>query len=347
MHTRSGLDTYRSLARTAAILGILTGMVYAPEGLAQPRGRSLPVFEVDTAWPSWNGSSATCRALPSMRRTTCGCSIGRARCSSLKTLPKGAPPVMVFDARQLHQGLGRPGAAMNGREREHGIHIDYKGSCGSADNNCPTNGSPGLKPVADDQLLKFTQDGKFVMQIGHSNQSKGNADTRNVHRAGRRVGAIRRPTNCSSPTATAITASSSSMPTAASSSGCGARSATSRWTRTTARSLTPKSFAEPTARRTSTSSTPSASSKDGTRLRGGSREPSRADVHQGRQVREAAGEDRHALRARSRAVARSGAAVPLCRRRQRAFSSSIARRSMCSAPYEVRSARGITSNTVP
>ena len=42
---------------------------------------------------------------------------------------------------------------------------------------------PGLKPVADDQLLKFTQDGKFVLQIGGSNQSKGNADTKNVHRA--------------------------------------------------------------------------------------------------------------------------------------------------------------------
>jgi DNA-binding beta-propeller fold protein YncE len=50
-------------------------------------------------------------------------------------------------------------------------------------NNCPTNGLPGLKPVADDQILKFTQDGKFVLQIGHSNQSKGNADTKNLHRA--------------------------------------------------------------------------------------------------------------------------------------------------------------------
>jgi DNA-binding beta-propeller fold protein YncE len=36
--------------------------------------------------------------------------------------------------------------------------------------------------VADDQLLKFTQDGKLVMQLGHSNQSKGNADTQNLHR---------------------------------------------------------------------------------------------------------------------------------------------------------------------
>jgi len=50
-------------------------------------------------------------------------------------------------------------------------------------NNCPGLKLPGLKPVADDQLLKFTQDGKLVMQIGASNQSKGNADTKNVHRA--------------------------------------------------------------------------------------------------------------------------------------------------------------------
>ena len=50
-------------------------------------------------------------------------------------------------------------------------------------NNCPGNNLENLKPVADDQLLKFTQDGKFVMQIGHSNQSKGNADTANLHSA--------------------------------------------------------------------------------------------------------------------------------------------------------------------
>jgi hypothetical protein len=45
-----------------------------------------------------------------------------------------------------------------------------------------TNNIAGLKKVADDQILKFTPDGKFVMQIGKSNQSKGNADTQNVHR---------------------------------------------------------------------------------------------------------------------------------------------------------------------
>src|SRR5258708_12344249 len=48
---------------------------------------------------------------------------------------------------------------------------------------CPPSVLSGIKPVADDAYLKFTPDGKFVLQIGKSNQSKGDADTVNVHRA--------------------------------------------------------------------------------------------------------------------------------------------------------------------
>src|SRR6516165_2856044 len=95
----------------------------------------------------------------------------------------GAPPVMVFDqAGNNIKAWGGDGPGYEWPQREHGIHIDYKGFVWIGGNSCPTNGLPGLRPVADDQLLKFTQDGKFVMQIGHSNQSKGNADTGNLHR---------------------------------------------------------------------------------------------------------------------------------------------------------------------
>jgi hypothetical protein len=95
-----------------------------------------------------------------------------------------APPVIVFDtAGNFIKAWGGAANGYEWPEREHGIHIDAKGFVWISGNNCPTNGLPGLKPVADDQLLKFTQDGKFVKQIGHSNQSKGNSDTQNVHRA--------------------------------------------------------------------------------------------------------------------------------------------------------------------
>jgi len=95
-----------------------------------------------------------------------------------------APPIIVFDpAGNFIKTWGGAGSGFEWVEREHGIHIDYKGFVWLGGNNCPGLKLPGLKPVADDQLLKFTQDGKFVLQIGGSNQSKGNADTKNVHRA--------------------------------------------------------------------------------------------------------------------------------------------------------------------
>ena len=94
-----------------------------------------------------------------------------------------APPVIVFDtAGNYIKAWGGAGQGYEWPEREHGIHIDYKGFVWLGGNSCPANGLPGLKPVADDQLLKFTQDGHFVMQMGHRNQSKGNADSVNLHR---------------------------------------------------------------------------------------------------------------------------------------------------------------------
>ena len=90
----------------------------------------------------------------------------------------------MFDpAGNFIKAWGGAGAGYEWPEREHGIHIDHKGFAWIGGNQCPTSGNAGLKPVADDQLLKFTLDGKFVLQIGKSNQSKGDADTANVHRA--------------------------------------------------------------------------------------------------------------------------------------------------------------------
>ena len=96
-------------------------------------------------------------------------------------LAMAAPPVIVFDgAGNFVKAWGGDGKGYEWPEREHGIYIDYKGFVWIGGNNCPARKLPGLKPVADDQLLKFTQDGKFVMQIGHSNRSGGNADTKNL-----------------------------------------------------------------------------------------------------------------------------------------------------------------------
>ena len=74
-----------------------------------------------------------------------------------------APPVLEFDADgNLLRSWGGPGEGYEWVGREHGIEVDEKGFVwvgGNADN--------------DNAILKFTLDGKFVMQIGKIAPSKG------------------------------------------------------------------------------------------------------------------------------------------------------------------------------
>jgi hypothetical protein len=147
--------------------------------------RALPRFEVDAGWlkvpPQFRVGDISSFAVNAQDEVFL---LHRPRTLTPDQAAMAAPPVMVFDAAGNYlRSWGGAGAGYEWIEREHGIHIDYKGFVWIGGNNCPTNNLPGLKPVADDQLLKFTQDGKFVLQIGKSNQSKGNADTANVHRA--------------------------------------------------------------------------------------------------------------------------------------------------------------------
>jgi sugar lactone lactonase YvrE len=84
-----------------------------------------------------------------------------------------APPILEFDrAGNLLSSWGGPGAGYEWPQSEHGIYVDAKGYVWTAGN--------GAK---DAQILKFTRDGTFVLQIGRSGQSTGNSDTQNVQRA--------------------------------------------------------------------------------------------------------------------------------------------------------------------
>lgn len=81
------------------------------------------------------------------------------------------PPVLEFDAAgNFIQGWGGPG---EGYEwpwgGEHGISVDYKGYVWIA-------GSGIIREAGNNQILKFTKTGKFVMQIGRSGKSNGNTD---------------------------------------------------------------------------------------------------------------------------------------------------------------------------
>ena len=171
----------------AAAMGAtaLTATGAAAQTPAQAQTRSVPTFAVDPAWPKvppqWKLGDVSSMTTDAQGNIWV---LHRPRTLKDPDFAKAAPPVIVFDqAGNYVKSWGGDGQGYDWPQREHGIYIDPKGFVWLGGNNCPSNGLAKLKPVADDAILKFTQDGKFVMQIGHSNQSKGNADTANVHRA--------------------------------------------------------------------------------------------------------------------------------------------------------------------
>ena len=80
-----------------------------------------------------------------------------------------APPVLEFDpAGNLVRHWGAPGAGYEWPPSMHGITIDGKDNVWLAGNGGHT-------------VLKFSKDGKFLLQIGKNGASKGNKDTANLN----------------------------------------------------------------------------------------------------------------------------------------------------------------------
>jgi len=83
-----------------------------------------------------------------------------------------APPVIEFDSEgNVVQAWGGPGAGYDWPQNEHGIFVDAQGNIWLAGN-----------AEKDAQILKFTRDGRFQMQIGKPGMSGGDADTKNLNR---------------------------------------------------------------------------------------------------------------------------------------------------------------------
>jgi DNA-binding beta-propeller fold protein YncE len=104
-----------------------------------------------------------------------------------------APPVLEFDQDgNLLRHWGGKGNGYDWPDSNHGITIDYKGNVWIGGNGR----GPAARPAAggapdesaasattsylDNQVLKFTQDGQFLMQIGKPSHSKGSNDVENL-----------------------------------------------------------------------------------------------------------------------------------------------------------------------
>jgi len=113
-----------------------------------------------------------------------------------------APPVLEFDQQgNLLRHWGGPGQGYDWPDSNHGITVDHKGNVWIGGNGrgrdpslpppgrgaAPGRGAPleeGQTDLRgywnDNMVLKFTQDGKFLMQIGKPNHTKGSNDVENL-----------------------------------------------------------------------------------------------------------------------------------------------------------------------
>ncbi len=83
-----------------------------------------------------------------------------------------APPVLEFDpAGNLVGHWGGPGEGYEWPESNHGITVDYKGYVWIGGNG-----------KTDAHVLKFTKEGKFLLQVGRRGKSGGSHDTVNFGR---------------------------------------------------------------------------------------------------------------------------------------------------------------------
>jgi hypothetical protein len=154
----------------AALLGALVVGQAALERTvaAQTTGVQAPRFEVDPLWPKplpnhWVlGSTIGVFVDPDdhvwiIHRSSATLA-NNEKPLELKTgeCCAGAPPVLEFDqAGNLLRHWGGPGEGFEWPDSNHGIFIDYKGNVWIGGNGGP-----------DSQILKFTKDGKFLLQIG-------------------------------------------------------------------------------------------------------------------------------------------------------------------------------------
>src|SRR5262245_38819639 len=166
----------------AAILAV-AGTFLGTDGNAQTTRTLVPMFEPDPLWSE---------ALPN--RWVTG-QVGGVAVDSHDnvwvfhreaTIPDGekaaslkppqaeccipAPAVLEFaPSGKFLQAWGGPGQGYEWMNTQHAILVDHK-------DNVWLTGSA----KEDNQILKFTSTGKFLMQIGHSGKNKGSNDTENL-----------------------------------------------------------------------------------------------------------------------------------------------------------------------
>jgi DNA-binding beta-propeller fold protein YncE len=142
---------------------------------------TMPVFELDRTWPQLpNGWVLGQTPGVAVDRHDHIWVLHRPRTVAEAQRAQAAPPLLEFDADgKFLRGWGGPGHGYDWPDSEHGVFVDYKDNVWIGGSS-PT--STSLTKRSDDMLLKFTKDGKFLLQIGGPDKSGGNADTKSVNK---------------------------------------------------------------------------------------------------------------------------------------------------------------------
>src|SRR5438034_10823820 len=142
----------------------------------------VPSFKVDPAWPKplpnhWLVGAVAGVAVDSKDHVWIIHRPSTLQPNEIRASYRGAPAVLEFDpAGNLVSSWGGPGAGYEWPQLEHGIYVDEQDHVWL--------GGGGEK---DAQILKFTRQGRFVMQIGHQGQGRGSNDTQNLGAAAHMV----------------------------------------------------------------------------------------------------------------------------------------------------------------
>ncbi len=170
-------------------LVVISALALGLAPLAAPAADSpAPQFKLDTTWPKlplpheWALASIGGIFLDARDhvwiyhspRLLTGNVLGAAASPKRGSCCVAGPFVIEIDkAGNVVQSWGGPGEGYDWPSFEHGIHVDYKGNVwlGGSQTRVGRNGEP-----QDGMVLKFSNTGKFLMQIGGRGPSKGNLD---------------------------------------------------------------------------------------------------------------------------------------------------------------------------
>jgi hypothetical protein len=162
----------RALLLVAAVMNASVPILRA-QRTSMPR--QVPTFRVDSLWPKplpnkWIIGAVAGVAVDRHDRVWIVHRPSTLQPNETRSIWKPAPPVLEFDPDgSLLAAWGGPGAGYEWPQLEHGIYVDDKDDVWL--------GAGGEK---DAHILKFTRDGRFLMQIGHQGHGRGSNDTENL-----------------------------------------------------------------------------------------------------------------------------------------------------------------------